>query len=122
MGIWYQKFCKGHTDYTISETKFDRTPIEAVKGKNPEISEYMDFDFYDLLQYHTEKNPRMINDNQYLGRWMGVTCRIGRNVSYRIMPISGQPIEETNVQHVTCNDILNQDIAAQIIAFYQALT
>ena len=49
MGIWYQKFCKGHTDYTISETKFDRTPIEAVKGKNPEISEYMDFDFYDLL-------------------------------------------------------------------------
>ena len=38
-----------------------RTPIEAVTGVTPYISEYADFDFYDLMWYHTGKNPSMIN-------------------------------------------------------------
>ena len=38
------------------------------------------------------------------------------------MPISGQPISETTVQHVTRDDMLDSDIAVQIKAFDKALT
>ena len=36
-----------------------RTPIESVTGEMPYISEYVDFDFYDLVWYHTGKNSRV---------------------------------------------------------------
>ena len=53
---------------------------------------------------------------------MGVARRIGIDMSYWIILISGQPIEETNVQHVTHDNMLNPNIAKQITAFDQALT
>ena len=40
-------------------------------------------------------------------------------MSYKIIQISGQPIAETTVQHVTCDDIINPDISVQIKAFDQ---
>ena len=52
---------------------------------------------------------------------MGVARRIGRDMAYRIIPISGKSISETTVQHVTCDDMIDPDIAAQITLFYQAL-
>ena len=45
---------------------------------------------------------------------MGVARRIGRDMAYGIIPISGKLIAETTVQHVTCDDMINPDIAAQI--------
>ena len=53
---------------------------------------------------------------------MGVTRKVGSNMLYWIMPISGQSIPETTVQHVTCDDILDPDIVVQIKAFDQALS
>ena len=53
---------------------------------------------------------------------MGVAHRLGSNMSYWIMPISGQPISEATVQNVTRDDMLDPDISVQIKAFYQALT
>ena len=32
-----------------------RTPIEAVTRETTDISEYVDFDIYDLVRYHTRK-------------------------------------------------------------------
>ena len=43
-------------------------------------------------------------------------------MSYWIIPISGQPISGTTMQHVTRDDILDPDIAVQIKEFDQALT
>ena len=36
-----------------------RTPIEAGAGETLDISEYVDFDFYDFLWYHTGEHPSM---------------------------------------------------------------
>ena len=40
-----------------------RTDIEALTGETPYISEYVDFDFYDLVWYHTRKNPSLSKDH-----------------------------------------------------------
>ena len=55
-----------------SEKPNDRTHIEAVAGYTPDISEYVNFDLYELVWYHTEKYPSVIKEHQALGRWMGV--------------------------------------------------
>ena len=43
------------------------TPIESVMGETLDILEYIDFDFYDLVWYHTGKHPRVINEHRALG-------------------------------------------------------
>ena len=40
---------KGHTDDIVNQNKFCRMTFEAVTGEIPDISEYVDFDFYDLV-------------------------------------------------------------------------
>ena len=109
--------------HMISTAKInDRTSIEAVTEETPNISDYIDFDFYDLVWYHTGKHPVVSKYHQSLGKWMGVVQRVGREMSYWIMPISSQPILEKTVQHITRDDMLNPDTAVQIKKFHQALT
>ena len=59
-----------------------RTHIEAVTGETPDILEYVGFDFYDLVWYHTGKYPRVSKEHRELGRWKGVAHKIGSNMSY----------------------------------------
>ena len=105
----------------LSEKLNGRTPIEAVTGETPDISEYVDFDFYDLVCYHTGHHPNVSKDYQTLGLWMRVVRMVGSDMSYWIMSISGQPVAETIAQHVIYDDMLDPDIAVQIKAFYKAL-
>ena len=90
-------------------------------GETLDISEYVDFDFYNLMWYHTVNCPSLSKEHPALGQWMVVEHRMISNMSYWTMPISGQPISETTVQHVTPYDILNPDIVAWIKAFDRAL-
>ena len=89
-----------------SEKLNGRTPIEKVIGETPDISEYVDFDFYDLVWYHTGKYPRVRKDHLALGQWMGVTRRVGKDMSYWVMPIYGEHISETTMQHVNRDEIV----------------
>ena len=50
-----------------SEKLKDRNTIEAVAGETPNTSEYVDFDLYDLVWYHTGNHPRVSKDSQSLG-------------------------------------------------------
>ena len=52
---------------------------------------------------------------------MGVERRVGRYMSYWIIPIYGQLIAETTLQHVTRDDIIDPNIAVQIKECDQAL-
>ena len=98
-GVWYF-YLKNAAKVTqmIPSAKINgRTPIEAVTGETPDFSDYTDFDFYDLVWYHTGKHPSISKDRRELGRWMVVAHRVGSNMSYWIIPISGQSIAETTV-------------------------
>ena len=52
---------------------------------------------------------------------MGVSRKVGINMPYWIIPIYGQPVAETTLQHVTRDDMIDPDIAVQIKSFDQAL-
>ncbi len=98
-----------------------RTGYEQVTGKTPDISKFLDFDFYDLVWYHPGVHPSISEDNQVLGRWLGVSHRIGSDMCYWVMGRDGIPIAETTIQHVTCDDMLDVNIAAQIKQFDEDL-
>jgi hypothetical protein len=74
-----------------------RTPIEQITGETPDISEYLDFGFYDWIWYRDNAG---VGDNMF-GRWLGVSHRIGNLMSYWILTINGRVISRTTVQRVT---------------------
>ena len=74
-----------------------RTPLEIITGITPDISEYLDFGFYDWVVFRSEAGLGPIE----LGRWLGVSHRIGQQMSYWILPRSGIPISVVTVQRLT---------------------
>jgi hypothetical protein len=55
-----------------------RKPMEQLTGETPDISEYLDFGFYDWIQY---KDNAGLGESR-IGRWLGVAHRVGNLMSY----------------------------------------
>jgi hypothetical protein len=84
---------------TVNSSRYadQRTPLEIITGETPDISEYIDFGIYDWIIYKTNAGVAPPE----LGRWLGVSHRVGRMMSYWILPPSGIPISCTTVQRLT---------------------
>ena len=74
-----------------------RTPLEALTGETPDISQYLDFGFYDRVWF---KEDAGLGETK-LGRFLGVSHYIVSLVSYWVFPASGIPMSRTTVQQVT---------------------
>ena len=74
-----------------------RTPIELVTGETPDISEYLDFGFYDLVWFKADAGIGEIQ----IGRFLNVSHNTGSLMAYLVLPESGIPVSRTTVQRVT---------------------
>jgi hypothetical protein len=74
-----------------------RTPIEAVMGETPDISEYLDFGFYDWVWFKRDAGIGEIE----LGKFLGISRNTGSLMSYHVLPKTGVPVSRTTVQRVT---------------------
>ena len=93
------------------------TPIESVTDEIVDISEYLDFGFYDRIWYH---------ENVGLGerihsRWLGFFHRIGSLMSYYILTQTGSVIARTTVQKVTNLEVQIDDYK-ELLAEYDSET
>ena len=72
-------------------------PLEHITGETPDISEYLDFGFYDWVWFHDNAGlgPRK------LGKWLGVSHRVGSLMSYYILQQNGTVVSRTSVQRTT---------------------
>jgi hypothetical protein len=95
--------------------------IEELTGQTADISEWLDFDFYDLVWYHENQKTDMTTESVKLGRWLGVAHCVGSDMCYWILTKSGQVISTTTVQHVTRLDTTKPEIAACIELFHEAV-
>lgn len=57
----------------------DRSGSEILTGNTPDISEWLDFTFYDLVWYHVSANDTT-TANRRLGRWLGISHRVGSDL------------------------------------------
>ncbi len=83
---------------TANSSKYadGRTSIEIITGETPDITEHLDFGFYDWIYFRQNAGLGPTE----LGRWLGVSHRVGPQLSYWILPSSGFPISCVTVQAV----------------------
>ena len=100
---------------TVSSSRYanGRTPIEILTGETPDITEYLDFSPYDWITF---KQNAGLGEPQ-LGRWLGVSHRVGPLMSYWILPASGIPISCTTVQPMSHIDKQTDENKQRMIEF-----
>jgi hypothetical protein len=59
-----------------------RTAWEEITGDTPDISEYLDFEFYDWIWYWDTPGDE---DSPKIGRWLGVAHRIGSAMCFYVL-------------------------------------
>jgi hypothetical protein len=74
-----------------------RCPLERITGETVDISEYLDFGFYDWVWYRENAG---LGETK-LGRWLGVSHRVGTLMSFWIVTSTGKVVSRTTVQRVT---------------------
>jgi Reverse transcriptase (RNA-dependent DNA polymerase) len=82
-----------------------RTPLELISGETPDISEWIDFAFYDWCWYGDNAGLSEVK----LGRWLGVSHRVGPAMSFWILTRSGHVVSRTTAQRVTNLEMKTQD-------------
>ena len=87
----------GNLSVSSSRYANGRTSIEIITGETPDISEYIDFGFYDWVTYRSNAGLGELS----IGRWLGVSHKIGQLMSYWILTKHGKVISCTTVQRLT---------------------
>ena len=72
-------------------------PRERITGETEDISEYLDFGFYDKVWY--KDNAGLSEEKP--GRWLGVSHNTGRLMCYHILTQKGSVVSRSTVQRVT---------------------
>ena len=99
-----------------------RTGYEEVTGQTPDISEWLDFEFYDLVWWlDRPTKPNITDETRRLAHWLGISHRVGSDLSYWLITASGKIISKTSVEHVTRDDYLLADKKKEIEDFNSQL-
>ena len=97
-----------------------RTPYEMVVGWNPDISEYLDFQWYKTIWY-LDHDANFPEDKRKLGKWLGVAHNVGQALCYYTLPQSGKPIVRSTVQALTQDEKGSLPIKDAILALDQSI-
>jgi hypothetical protein len=93
-----------------------RTPYEIITGRTPDISEYLDYSWYQTIWYY-DQDAQFPHERRKLGKWLGVAHRVGQALCFYILPASGRPIVRSTVQALTQDELNEESIQAQINDF-----
>ncbi|KAI2500467.1 Reverse transcriptase (RNA-dependent DNA polymerase) [Fragilaria crotonensis] len=85
--------------------------------RNPDISEWLDFEFYDRVWFYDHKKIEIDGSGRRLARWLGVAHRVGSDLCYWLLLDTGKIIARTTVQHVVREDYVNDETRLQIEHF-----
>ena len=73
-----------------------RTGYEMVYGSTPDISEYVEFQFYDYC-FYWDTPQSFPNEKKHMGRWLGIAHRVGQSMVFWIMNDKGKVIARSTV-------------------------
>ena len=99
-------------------TLHGRTGLEKVTGETPEISEYIDFGFYDPCWYKENASMGEIQ----MGRWLGVSHKTGSLMSFWVLtPSCHVIVSRTSVQRITNLELQEETNKRRMTAFDDAV-
>jgi hypothetical protein len=99
-----------------------RPGMEEIKGDTIDISEWLDFEFYDYVWYWDDKKVDMTDEQRLIGRWLGIAHRVGSDMTYWILTKSAKVIARSTVQHVTTSDMAMPAVQDSVKAFDTSVT
>jgi hypothetical protein len=105
-----------HPHYSLN----GRTPYEIVTGRTPDISEYLDYGWYDTLWYY-DQDADFPNEHRKLGKWLGVAHRVGQALCYYILNKNAQVIVRSTVQPISKEEFNSQSVKNQIMEMDQKI-
>ena len=88
-------------------------PLEMITGESVDITEYLDFGFYDWIWY---KDNAGLGETK-LGRWLGVSHHVGPLMSFWILTSGSKVLSRTTVQRVTNLELQLEETVARCRAF-----
>jgi hypothetical protein len=97
-----------------------RTPYEYVVGRTPDISEYLDFHWYETIWY-LDQDSNFPDDKRKLGKWLGVAHDVGQASCFYILPQSGRPNVRSMVQALTQDEKSSLAIQQSILELDQSI-
>mmetsp|Transcript_19095 Transcript_19095/g.27144 ORF Transcript_19095/g.27144 Transcript_19095/m.27144 type:complete len:183 (+) Transcript_19095:3493-4041(+) len=77
----------------------DRSPYEILTGDSPDISEILDFSFYDWVKVY-EPAP-FPETPESLARWLGPAHNVGQALCFFILTENGQIVARSSVRALT---------------------
>jgi hypothetical protein len=106
----------------IARGKNGRPGIEAIMGHTVDISEWLDFEFYDYVWYWDERKVDLTKDQSLIGRWLGISHRVGSDMTYWILSKSGTVLSRSTVQHVATEDLNKESTREKMREFDESIT
>ena len=80
-----------------------RSGYEIVFGHTPNISNYVEFEFYYYCWYWDTPQSHP-HEKKQLGRWLGVPQRVGQSMFFWIMNTNGKVIVQSTVSPLDPSD------------------
>ena len=102
---------------SIPRGQHSRLGLKILTGNSVDISEWIDFQFYDLVWYHDQPKPDASEEPRKLGWRLGVAHHVGSDLCYWILTASGKVLARTTVQHVTALETSDEDIRTHVDTF-----
>ena len=87
---------------------------KTTTGKTPDISEYLEFGFYDWVKFHDTYNSDNTNE---LGRWLGVSENIGQAMCYYVLKGNGKILSRSTVRPLLREEYLDEAEKAERLQF-----
>jgi hypothetical protein len=75
-------------------------PYEIVTGRTPDISEYLDYHWYQTMWY-LDQETQFPDDWRKPGKWIRVAHCVGQGLCYYNLPLIAKPIIRSTVQALT---------------------
>jgi hypothetical protein len=97
-----------------------RIPNEIVTGYLPDISEYLDYSWYETVWYHDQDAP-FPETRRKLAKWLGVAHHVGQALCYYILPESGRPIIRSTIQAFTRAEKESEEILNKVKALDRSI-
>ena len=92
--------------------------MEALTGDTIDISEWIEFEFYDLVVYWDDRESET---KQGIGRWLGPSHHVGSALCYYILTDKATVISRTSVQHITKEEFETAEMKDRVAAYYETL-
>ena len=107
----------------LSRGRDGRTGMEEITGQTTDISDWLDFEFYDTVWVLNRTSIKMdtVDDERLPAKWLGVSHHVGSDLSYWLLLGSGKIVSRTSVQHVTQSDMRDDILKKRIDEFEETL-